>query len=91
MAIREKILKIMALALEINPPEIKGIGKKRTAVFVWWSPHCNSFEVSIYDDGWDADKGELYRIDICTSWDDSEEELDALIKRLEEIREEVAE
>lgn len=52
MTIKEKVLKIMSLALEINPPEIKGIGKKRTAVFVNYAPNCNSLTVEIYPHGW---------------------------------------
>lgn len=55
MTIKEKVLKIMSLALEINPPEIKGIGKKRTAVFVNYSPNCNSLTVEIYPYGWSKD------------------------------------
>lgn len=41
MSVKEKILRIMALALEINQPDIPNIGEKKTAVFVDWSPHCN--------------------------------------------------
>ena len=47
MTIKEKILKIVSLALEINPPEIKDIGQKTTAVFVDYSPHCSWFQVRI--------------------------------------------
>lgn len=91
MTIKEKILKIMSLALEINPPEIKNIGKKRTAVFVNWSPHCNCLDVTTYENGWDIDKEESERMHLYASWDDANEKLDAIIARLEEIREEIDE
>ncbi len=88
MTIKEKILKIMSLALEINPPEIEDIGKKTTAVFVEWAPHCNRLDVTIYEDHWDISKEESERIYLYASWDDANEKLDAIIARLEEIREE---
>ena len=43
--IREKILKIMELGLEVN-------SKKKNTVFIRFSGHCELFEVSIHSKGW---------------------------------------
>ena len=42
--IREKILKIMELGLEVN-------SKKKNTVFIRFSGHCEIFEVSIHSKG----------------------------------------
>ncbi len=88
MAIKEKILKIMSLALEINPPEIDDIGKKKTAVFVSWLPHCNLLDITICESGWN-ENCEAEFIKAFTDKDDSDKQLDALIERLEEIMEDL--
>lgn len=87
MTIKEKILKIMSLALEINPPEIKDIGKKKTAVFVYWYPHCNNLTVAIHFNGWNPCNGEDERFDATIRSKNGDEELDVIIKKLEEIKE----
>lgn len=90
MRVKEKILKIMALCLEINPPEIENIGQKKTAVFFRWSPHCNVLVVEVHFGGWksmrDADiKYDLYFNQLTPKTLDNE--LDGIIKVLEEILE----
>lgn len=89
MTIKEKIMKIMSLALEINPPEIKNIGKLTTAVFVNWSPHCNVIELAIYKNGWDSYKSASEYKSAYTNEYDSDEHLDKMIARLEEIKKEI--
>lgn len=85
--ISSKILDIMRLALEINPPTINNIGEKKTAVFVWWSPHCPKLSVMIHDGGWKEDVTAEENYNVYTDYDDAEEKLDNIIKRLHEIKE----
>lgn len=85
--IKEKILEIMSLALEINPPEIRSIGMKKTAVFVEYSPHCSLIRVNIFYGGWsqnaDYDKSfEVYGCDKSAST-----QLDEVIEYLTAIKE----
>ena len=85
MNTKQKVLRIMELALEINPPDIEDVGEKRTAVFVEYNPHCSLLAVRIYEGSWKpyADCENLM------AWMPKDEEnLDNIIKRLEEIREE---
>lgn len=86
MTIKEKILKIMSLALEINPPEIDHIGENKTALFVRWFPHCNGFEIDIHYGGWRRYVLPDEKIDIYTDREDSSENLDKIIERLENIK-----
>jgi len=86
MAIEEKILKIMSLALEINPPEVKGVGNKKADVFVHWSSHCNLLDVEIYLNGWKFNKkcDDDFRV-YCYE-KEADGDLDAIIARLERIK-----
>ena len=45
--IKEKVMKIMDLALEIN-------SKEKNTVFVDFSGHTNGLRVQIYENGWKA-------------------------------------
>ena len=85
--IKEKILEIMKLALEINPPEVENIGEKKDAVFVEYSPHCNLLDVRIYIDGWkrDADPSHKYSI-YLDSYTDPEKKLNGVIDLLNTIK-----
>jgi hypothetical protein len=85
--IASKILEIMRLALEINPPTIDCIGEKKTAVFVWWSPQCPILSVMIHNGGWKKDVTAEENYNVYTDYDDAEEKLDNIIKRLYEIKE----
>lgn len=85
MSIKEKMLRILALALEINNPEVDAIGKKKTAVFIEWQPHCNCYEIQIHNGGWvEGIRGEE-EIRAYTDWDNADETLDDIISRLESI------
>lgn len=88
MTIKEKIMKIMSLALDINPPELEDIGKKRTAVFVYWSPHCNCFTVSIFYNGWSEQIHPTDRLVLDAYLDSGNfsESLDKIISTLESIK-----
>lgn len=87
MTIKEKIMRIMELALEIDPPEMKCIGEERTAVFVDWSPHCNSLCVSVHFGGWRPGRKPDERFGIYTYRQG--DELDMIIAELERIRAEL--
>lgn len=82
-----KMLEVLRLALEINPPEIKAIGKKKTAVFVEWSPHVSSLDVRIFKNGWTENNeyDEMYTV--YADWEEASEELDKIISRLYDIKE----
>ena len=85
MSIKEKMLRILALALEINNPEVDAIGKKKTAVFVEWYPHCNCYEIMIHSGGWVEDVIGEEDIRAYTDRDNADETLDAIISHLESI------
>lgn len=85
MTIKEKVLRIMELALAINSPEITAIGKTKTVVFVNWMPHCNCLEVSVHNNGWIEGQGAEDSIRAYTDWDNADEYLDDIISRLEAI------
>lgn len=85
MSVKDKFMRVMELALTINPPEVDDVGKGRVAVFVTWFSHCSKLDVAIHHNGWEQGKGADERYDIYTSWEDRAEELDQLIDRLEAI------
>lgn len=89
MTIKEKILKIMSLALEIDPPEVERIGKKRTAVFINWYPHCNGLDIRIHYAVWKPKTLPDEVFDVCTDKNDAHEKLDEVIEILEKIKEEL--
>lgn len=82
---KDKIMKVLELALEINPPEKPNIGEKRTAVFVNWAPHVNQLSVRIYKGGW-TENGKVDIYDAYT--DDDDGRIDIIIAVLGRIREE---
>lgn len=85
--IKGKILEIMSLALEINPPEIRSIGMKKTAVFVEYSPHCSLIRVNIHYGGWTpmSDSDKSFEVN---GYDDSASiQLDEVIEYLTAIKE----
>lgn len=84
--VKLQIMQIMSLALDINPPEIEEIGKKGTAVFVRWSPHCNFLDVDIHENGWSPISSSSFRFSVCCSDDDAPEKLDDVIRILEKIK-----
>lgn len=87
MSVKEKILRILELALDINPPEIEDIGVKKTAVFVRWSPHCTLLEIDIHYGGWAKGKSKDEQIEVYTAPEISGHgnSIDYAIRRLEDI------
>jgi len=87
--VASKILDIMRLALDINPPTIEDIGEKKTAVFVWWSPQCPQLNVMIHEGGWKTDVKANEDYTVYTYQDNADKELDSIIKRLHDIKEDI--
>ena len=80
--IREKILKIMELGLEVN-------GKEKNTVFIRFSGHCEIFEVSIHSKGWKNGVGADFFKDMFLarlSQRETEEKLDEIIEELERLK-----
>ena len=80
--IREKILKIMELGLEVN-------SKKKNTVFIRFSGHCEIFEVSIHSKGCKNVLGADFFKDIFFSNSPKNEAikiLDEIIEKLEKLR-----
>lgn len=80
--IREKILKIMELGLEVN-------SKEKNTVFIRFSGHCELFEVSIHSKGWKNGVGADFFKDMFLarlSQRETEEKLDEIIEELERLK-----
>lgn len=80
--IREKILKIMELGLEVN-------SKKKNTVFIRFSGHCEIFEVSIHSKGWKQGVEADFFKDIFFSnspENEARKNLDEIIEKLEKLR-----
>ena len=80
--IREKILKIMELGLEVN-------SREKNTVFIRFSGHCELFEVSIHSKGWKNGVGADFFKDMFLarlSQRETEEKLDEIIEELERLK-----
>ena len=80
--IREKILKIMELGLEVN-------SREKNTVFIRFSGHCELFEVSIHSKGWKNGVGADFFKDIYFSSspeNETRKNLDEIIKELERLK-----
>lgn len=93
---RNKVLRIMELAMLINPTSTqkKFTGDKPT-VFVWFSGHCNCLRISVYPEGWktgyDIYNDAEYYVAHFDIDEDAEETLEKAIERLEGIYKDVME
>ena len=80
--IKEKILKIMELGLEVN-------SREKNIVFVNYSGHCDVLELRIHSEGWKQGKGANFFRDVylaTLSQREAEQNLDGIIKELEELK-----
>ena len=83
--IKEKVMKIMDLALEIN-------SREKNTVFVDFSGHTNGLQVQIYEKGWEywRENGEgrkkLNESYLYLDNDNCVEKLNNLIKKLKEMK-----
>ena len=76
--IKEKVMKIMDLALEIN-------SREKNTVFVDFSGHTNGLQVQIYENGWKAYEKSDYNEVCYFELNNTNEKLDETIKKLEEL------
>ena len=76
--IKEKVMKIMNLALEIN-------SREKNTVFVDFSGHTNGLRVQIYKNGWKAYEKPDYNEVCYFELNNANEKLDETIKKLEEL------
>ena len=80
--VKEKILKIMELGLEVN-------SREKNTVFIRFSGHCEIFEVSIHSKGWKEGLGADFFKDMFLarlSQRETEEKLDEIIEELEKLK-----
>lgn len=80
--VKEKILKIMELGLQVN-------SKEKNTVFIRFSGHCELFEVSIHSKGWKNGVGADFFKDMFLarlSQRETEEKLDEIIEELERLK-----
>ena len=80
--VKEKILKIMELGLEVN-------SREKNTVFIRFSEHCEIFEVSIHSKGWKEGLGADFFKDMFLarlSQRETEEKLDEIIEELERLK-----
>lgn len=80
--IKEKILKIIELGLEVN-------SREKNTVFVNYSGHCDVLELRIHSEGWKQGKGANFFRDVylaTLSQREAEQNLDGIIKELEKLK-----
>lgn len=80
--VKEKILKIMELGLEVN-------SREKNTLFIRFSGHCEIFEVSIHSKGWKNGVGADFFKDMFLarlSQRETEEKLDEIIEELEKLK-----
>lgn len=82
-----KILKVMELALQLNPEKTEhNITGNKPTVFVEFSGHIASLEVKIYQSGWGEGREKTtYCMCFGEEWDNSENTLDGVIEILEKL------
>ncbi len=89
-SINEKIMKIMSLALEISPADMKQTGEN-PQVFVEYLPHCKLLDVSVYLKGWKKGGKVDYTDSFCGNWNNADKKADEIIAFLENLKKEVYE
>lgn len=94
---RNKVLRIMELAMLINPTSTqKKLTGDKPTVFVDLSGHCNYFFVVVHPEGWEPNYDinhdvEEYEAYLGNNGESSEKVLDEAIERLEGIYRDVLE
>lgn len=79
----EKVQKIIALALALNPTETEQeITGSKPTVFAQFSGHTAGLNVSVYESGWTRDNEPDYDRIIYLDEDGSENLLDKVIEKL---------
>ena len=57
MTIKRKIERILALTMEISPPDVKYNYEEKPVVFLTYSGHCSCLSVDVYENGWKSGGG----------------------------------
>lgn len=90
MAVKEKVMKIMSLALDISRLDVDYEGENRPIVEVFYFPHVMSLEVYIFENGWNQKRTTkpTFQFGIyLKKWNEKKEkQLDEVIERLSEMR-----
>ena len=92
MTIKRKIERILALAMEISPPDVKHNYEKKPTVFVSYSGHCSCLTVDVYENGWKSGGGaESTTFNMCSMYmkkdaKETHKQLDEIIHYLEKIK-----
>lgn len=84
----DKVLRIMELALLINPTStVKGRTGNKPTIMIQFQGHVAGFDVLIYSDGWaeDADAQYKYMIYFDKPKEKTQRTLDAILEHLENI------
>ncbi len=89
MTIKEKIMKIMSLALEINPPEINSAYDKKPIMSVEWTPLGSRLQGGIFfrSDGCGLSMTRNFYVHV--NMRGSDDKLDRIIAELEQIKAEL--
>lgn len=94
-SITDKIIRIMELAMLINPTSTnKELTGDKPTVFVSFSGHCTYFCITVYPEGWEPDYGINADVEYYEAYledDDAKKALDKAIERLEGIYKDVLE
>ncbi len=64
-------------ALSVTAP--KGLD-----IFVWWSPHVQSFRVTIYAGGWTDEATHTSEVTVYLNWTNAEERLENALRMVTE-------
>ena len=77
--IREKVLKIMELGLELN-------SKEKNTVFVEYFGHCYGINTRIYYNGWNKETTKDFEECVYLDLPEAETKLDKIIKKIKELK-----
>ena len=88
-SIMDKIIRIMKLAVLINPVSTsKELTGDKPTVFVSFSGHCTYFGITVHPEGWEPDYDINAGVEYYEAYledDDAKKALDKAIERLEGI------
>lgn len=92
MTIKRKIERILALAMEISPPDTKHNYEEKPTVFVSYSGHCACLSVDVYENGWkrgssaEAKSFHVYNMYMKKYEKETHKQLSEIICYLEKLR-----
>lgn len=91
MTIKRKIERILALTMEISPPDVKYNYEEKPVVFFTYSGHCPCLRVDVCENGWKhgADSTQrftVFNLDSKKHAKEVHQQLDMIISYLEKLR-----